>query len=297
MNAQVAERPFNHSDWVFEPKLDGYRATAYINDGKVKLLTRGGHDYSSYFPHIVQDLAARPSPPMVIDAELVAFAGGQPSFEALQGRVNKRSAAHRKDPAQCVLFCFDILHLAGMTTRDLPYIERRQMLLGAVASNDLIQIVHTEADGVAMYTAALAMGLEGVVAKRKQSPYRPGVRSPDWLKIKPSKTAKLLVVGYLRNQTGLTSLLVGYRHGGRLVYTGRVSSGLTLKLCNDLLTVLQRSPQIAPLSNRADAVWVAPSLVAEVRYYEVTQQGRLRHPVFVRLRDDIDPENIDSSTS
>jgi bifunctional non-homologous end joining protein LigD len=190
--------------------------------------------------------------------------------------VNKRSAALRKDPAQCVLFCFDILHLAGMATRDLPYIERRQMLLGAVASSDLIQIVHTEADGVAMYTAALATGLEGVVAKHKQSPYRPGVRSPDWLKIKPSKTAKLLVVGYLRNQTGLTSLLVGYRHGGRLVYAGRVSSGLTLKLCNELLTVLQRSPQIAPLSNRAEAVWVAPSLVAEVSYYEVTQQGRLR---------------------
>jgi bifunctional non-homologous end joining protein LigD len=123
------------------------------------------------------------------------------------------------------------------------------------------------------------------------------VRSTDWLKIKPTKTAKLLIAGYLRNRTGLTSLLVGYRHHGTLVYVGRVSSGLTMKLCDQLETVLQQSPSGKPLSTHAEALWVEPTLVAEVSYYEVTQQGKLRHPVFVRLRDDVDPADIDQNAA
>jgi bifunctional non-homologous end joining protein LigD len=143
-----------------------------------------------------------------------------------------------------------------------------------------------------MYEAALATGLEGVIAKRKASMYVPGVRSTYWLKIKPTKTAKLLIVGYLRNRTGLTSLLVGYRHHGTLVYAGRVSSGLTMKRCDQLLAVLQQSPPGKPLPTRAEALWVEPARVAAVSYYERTQQRKLRHPVFVGLRDDVDPADI-----
>lgn len=171
------------------------------------------------------------------------------------------------------------------------------MLLASVAPGACVQIVHADEDGIAMYDAALATGLEGVIAKRKASLYVPGVRSTDWLKIKPTKTAKLLIVGYLRNRTGLTSLLVGYRHHGTLVYAGRVCSGLTMKLCDQLETVLQQSPSRKPLSTHAEALWVEPTLVAEVSYYEVTQQGKLRHPVFVRLRDDVDPADIDQNAA
>jgi bifunctional non-homologous end joining protein LigD len=292
MHAQARDQPFNNPDWAFEPKLDGYRAIAHAHNGKAKLLTRRGHDYSSYFPHLVHALLEQPVQEMVLDAEIVAFEDGRPSFEALQRRVNKRSAALRKDPAQCVLFCFDILHLSGMSTRELPYTERRRLLLESVAPSELVQVVHADDDGVAMYQAALATGLEGVVGKRKASRYFPGVRSPDWLKIKPSKTAKLLIVGYLRNQTGLTSLLVGYRHDGKSVYAGRVGSGLTMKLCDQLQAALDQLPPGATLAKQAGAVWVEPRIVIEVAYVELTREGRLRHPVFVRLRGDVDPATV-----
>jgi bifunctional non-homologous end joining protein LigD len=191
-----------------------------------------------------------------------------------------------------VLFCFDILHLAGMNTRDLPYIERRRLLAQSVLPSESVQVTHADDDGVAMYAAALATGLEGVVAKRKASRYLPGIRSPDWRKIKPSKTAKFLVVGYLRNRTGLTSLLVGYRRAGELAYAGRVGSGLTMKLCEQLQSALDQLPSGAELAKRAGAVWVAPRIVIEVSYFELTREGRLRHPVFLRVRGDIDPATV-----
>jgi bifunctional non-homologous end joining protein LigD len=165
-------------------------------------------------------------------------------------------------------------------------------LLESVVPSELVQVVHADDDGVAMYQAALATGLEGVVGKRKASRYFPGVRSPDWLKIKPSKTAKLLIVGYLRNQTGLTSLLVGYRHDGKSVYAGRVGSGLTMKLCDQLQAALDQLPPGATLAKQAGAVWVEPRIVIEVAYVELTREGRLRHPVFVRLRGDVDPATV-----
>lgn len=143
-----------------------------------------------------------------------------------------------------------------------------------------------------MYEAALATGLEGVIAKRNASMYVPGVRSTYWLKIKPTETAKLLIVGYLRNRTGLTSLLVGYRHHGTLVYAGCVSSGLTMKRCDQLLAVLQQSPPWQAVIHEAEALWGEPARVAAVSYNERTQQRKLRHPVFVRLRDDVDPADI-----
>jgi bifunctional non-homologous end joining protein LigD len=294
MNAQVRGEPFVDPDWTYEPKLDGYRATAYIHDGIVRILSRGGVDYSSYFPHIIQALAAQPVKEMVLDAEIVAFESGRPSFEALQQRVNKRDAARKTDPAQCVLYCFDILHLSGMSARELPYTERRRLLLESVAPSECVQVIHADDDGEAMYQAALATGLEGVVGKRKASRYQPGVRSPDWLKIKPSRTAKLLIVGYLRNRTGLSSLLVGYRLDGELVYAGRVGSGLTMKMCEQLEAVLDQIRSDDALASRPGAIWVEPRIVVEVSYFELTREGRLRHPVFVRIRGDVDPATISS---
>lgn len=294
MNAQVGTEAFNHPDWTFEPKLDGYRAIAHVHNGKVQIWSRGGVDYSAYFPHIVKALAVQPIQQMVIDAEIVAFEHGRPSFEALQRRVNKRDAARKADPAQCVLYCFDLLHLAGMNLRDAPYSERRRLLLASVEASECIQVVHADDDGVAMYAAALATGLEGVVGKRKESRYRPGVRSPDWLKIKPSKTAKFVVVGYLRNRTGLTSLLVGYRNDDNLVYAGRVASGLTMRLCDQLLPILEGIRSDKSLASRPGAIWVEPKIVVEVSYFEMTKQGRLRHPVFTRIRGDIDPGTVEA---
>jgi bifunctional non-homologous end joining protein LigD len=173
MTAQIKDQAFSHPDWAFEPKLDGYRAIAYIRNGRATLLTRGGHDYSSYFPHLVRSLAEQPIQQMVLDGEIVAFQHGRPSFEALQSRVSRRMAALPRDPAHCVLFCFDILHLAGTSTRALPYSERRKLLLESVAPSVCVQIVHADEDGIAMYEAALATGLEGVIAKRKGSLYVP----------------------------------------------------------------------------------------------------------------------------
>jgi bifunctional non-homologous end joining protein LigD len=291
MTAQIRAEPFNDPDWISEPKLDGYRSMAHIKDGKVRIWSRGGVDYSGYFPHIVTALEKQPGT-RVLDGEIVAFENGRPSFEALQRRVNRRDAALKTDPARCEFFCFDILHLDGMNLRHLPYSERRTVLLGSVEQSECVQIIHADDDGEAMYAAALATGLEGVVSKRKASLYRPGTRSPDWLKIKPSQTAKFLIVGYLKNRTGLASLLVGYWREGELVYAGRVGSGLTMRLCEQLQAALDRLPSGDVLASRPGAIWVEPRIVVEVTYYEMTREGRLRHPVFTRIRGDVDPATV-----
>jgi len=304
MLAGTGEAPFNHHpDWLFEPKLDGYRVLAFVRDGEVKLRSRRGLDLTPVFPQIAAELA-RQSADMILDGEVLALdAAGRPSFNALQNRARLKTpreiaAAERDTPA--ILYGFDLLHFAGIDLRPAAYSDRRRYLAQCLLPSPHVQRIHASEDGVALHAAALAQGFEGVMAKRRDSRYEAGRRSSAWLKIKPTHSAEFVVGGYTLGRGArapLGALLLGYWKQGELHYAGHVGSGL------DDATLAQLKQRFAPLKTErhpfAEApplhratVWLRPDTVAEVKFAEWTPDGYLRAPVFLRLREDVDPKSV-----
>jgi bifunctional non-homologous end joining protein LigD len=292
MHAEQGEAAFNHADWMWEPKLDGYRVLAFIGADGVKLRSRRGLELAGEFPKLAAELARQAAGGMILDGEIVAFdAQGKPSFHAMQNR-----AAH--DPA--VLYCFDLLYFAGVDLRNSPYRDRRRYLAQCLLPSPLVQLVHAQEDGVALAAAALASGFEGVIGKRKDSRYEAGRRSSAWLKVKPTKSADFVIGGYTRgkgSRAPLGALLVGTWDDGKLVYASHVGSGF------DDASLAQVKARLEPLQRKscpfdetpelnAPATWVEPKLVAEVEFHSWTDDGHLRAPVFLRLREDIDPKAV-----
>ena len=303
MLATPESEPFDRPGWRYEPKLDGYRALAVIEDGEVRLHSRrGGLDLNKPFPEILQALRAQAVASMILDGELVAFdAQGRPSFHALQNTVpgpkpGGRRANSASPAAACVLFCFDLLYFAGIDLRDCPYEDRRRYLEQCLLPSAQVQLVHVADDGVALYAAAIEAGFEGMVAKRRDSKYEAGRRSRHWLKVKRVDTAEFVVGGYTRGKgwraSQFGSLLLGEPAGRKkLKYVGRVGSGFDDRLLAELKRRLEPlQTETMPFLERPDevqgATWVKPATVVEVRYAEVTPLGLLRAPVFVRVRDD-----------
>jgi bifunctional non-homologous end joining protein LigD len=304
MLAGTAEGPFRNPDWWFEPKLDGYRVLAHVQRDRVQLRSRGGLDLTAAFPGIVDDLQRQLALPLLLDGEIVAFDEGRPSFNALQNRARLSSkvdiaAAERSTP--CVYFCFDLLHALGMNLRKSPYIERRRYLAQCLLPTPRIQRVLAEADGEALYRAAVGTGFEGMVAKRKASVYRPGKRSDDWLKVKHVQTGEFVIGGHTAGKGSRSdrfgALVLGVWDDGRLKPVGNVGSGFD----DETLDALRR--RLQPLTTRsmpfatapeaeAPIVWTRPELVAEVQFAGWTEADLLRAPVFLRLREDIDPRSV-----
>ena len=290
MQAQLGDAPFNHADWMWEPKLDGYRALATIDGGRVELRSRRGLDQALDFPRLAAELAAQAARRMVLDGEIVAFdASGKPSFNALQNRSQ-----------QVVYYCFDLLEFEGIDLRKAPYVDRRRYLAQCLLPSPAVQLVHAVEDGVALHAVAMESGLEGVVGKRKDSRYEAGRRSGAWLKVKATQSAEFVVGGYTKgkgSRAPLGALLVGYWEGQKLRYASHVGSGFD----DDKLGTVQA--KLLPLHARecpfaekpevnAPTQWVKPQVVAEVKYQDWTPDARLRAPVFLRLRDDIDPASV-----
>jgi bifunctional non-homologous end joining protein LigD len=305
MLAELAEAPFNDAGWMWEPKLDGYRVLVFIDDRGVRFQSRrGGLDLAAAFPALVEELAQQAVPGTILDGEIVAFdAGGRPSFAALQERVLLKTAreiaeADRKVPV--ALYCFDLLHFAGVNLRAAPYADRRRYLAQCLLPSAHVQLVHAEPDGVALYAAALSHGFEGAMAKRQDSRYEAGRRSAAWLKIKSTHSAEFVVGGYTQgkgSRARLGALLLGYWSEGKLQYCGHVGSGFddaalsllqarTERLRTDICPFAARPPLHNP------TVWLKPETVAEVKFQNWTRDGYLRAPVFLRLRDDVDPKQV-----
>ena len=304
MLAEVADAPFNKADWMWEPKLDGYRVLAFIDEHGVKLRSRRGLDLSGSFPALAAELGKQAVRGMILDGEIVAFdAAGTPSFNALQNRVKLKTereiaAADRNVPV--VFYCFDLLHFAGIDLRKAPYRDRRRYIAQCLLPTPLVQLVHASEDGIAMHKAALASGFEGVIGKRKDSRYETGRRSASWLKIKPTRSADFVVGGYTKGKGSrepLGALLLGYWDKGKLRYASHVGSGFddkTLAQVKARLDGLQR--KTCPFAEKPElngpATWVEPEAVAEVSFQSWTEDGSLRAPVFLRLRDDVDPKSV-----
>jgi bifunctional non-homologous end joining protein LigD len=290
MQAELGETAFNRADWMWEPKLDGYRALAFIESKGVQLRSRRGLELAEDFPGLAAELAKQSVNAMVLDGEIVAFdAAGKPSFNAMQNRSQ-----------QAVFYCFDLLNFEGIDLRKLTYADRRRYLAQCLLPSPLVQLVHAADDGVALHDAAMASGLEGVIGKRKDSRYESGKRSGAWLKVKATQSAEFVIGGYTTGKGArapLGAILVGYWEDGRLRYASHVGSGFddeTVSLVETNLKALRTSA--CPFSEKppvnAPTQWVKPELVAEVKFQNWTDDGSLRAPVFLRLRNDIDPKEV-----
>jgi bifunctional non-homologous end joining protein LigD len=301
MLADVADDPFTRAGWVFELKYDGVRVLITRRGGEApQLRARSGRDVTAQFPETAASAAHLPADEFAIDGELIALdERGAGSFERLQARLGLTNAWDVERAAVTVpvqVFAFDLLGAAGHDLRALPLTTRKAILQELVPARGVIRYAdHIEEAGEAFFDAAAAHEVEGIVAKRADSPYRSGQRSRDWLKIKRPRHADLAVVGYVPgkgNRAALGALMLGWWRDGTLVHAGNVGSGLSEALVSTLLAALAPTRrETAAFEIGADplprgAVFVDPQLVVAVRYTEVTERGMLRQPVLLGLRTD-----------
>jgi len=311
MLAAIGELPRGDDlRWGYEFKWDGVRALAHVRSGRLRLRARSGNDVTASYPELGRLPAALAGHDAVLDGEVVAMdARGRPDFGLLQGRMHRTGpeVARMAAAAPVSYLLFDLLAWDGESLLGLPYPERRARLdaLGLSAERWVsTPWFRGDAPGVGeqVQAASLENGLEGVVAKRLDSPYRPGGRGPDWRKIKNIRAQSVVVGGWRpgagRRAGGIGSLLLGvHDDGGRLVFAGHVGTGFTaaaLAELGRLVTPRASSPfaDALPREVTRDAHWVEPLLVGEVAYTEWTREGRLRHPSWRGLRDDVAPADV-----
>ena len=299
----------DESGWAFEMKWDGVRTIAYLAGGRVTLLSRKGRDDTGAYFEVAQELTKIKVQTAILDGEVVVMdAAGRPNFGLLQHRINLTKPADieraaKAYPAQLMLF--DILELNGQSLIKKSYQERRAILEDVVRPEpgSLIHVPPIfEGDLQAARETAHLLQLEGVVAKRRNSIYQPGRRTHTWLKIKLHRAQEVVIGGWRPGQGrrggGVGSLLMGIPTEAGLHYVGRVGSGFNDRQLDDIQAKLAKlsrktSPFIdVPREDARDAHWVKPSLVGEVSYGELTEPGRLRHPVWHGLRPDKSPDEV-----
>jgi bifunctional non-homologous end joining protein LigD len=300
MLAESRPGAFSGDEWIFEVKYDGYRMLAEAGSGEGRLTTRSGRDATASFPEIVKALSSLPYDHVVLDGEVVVHdAAGLPSFQHLQKRAMlSRPLDIRRASFElpATLYLFDLLGFGDLDARPLPLVHRKALLRELLPQAGPLRYAdHIEKAGEAFYQSVEAMGLEGIVAKKAGGPYRAG-RSSDWLKVRASPTDDFVIVGYTAprgTRTGFGGLHLATHIDGQLTFTGTVGSGFTERQLADthkqLEAMLRTDPPCVGTPTGREHRWVEPSLVCEVRYVEVTGEGLLRQPVFLRFRDDKSP--------
>jgi bifunctional non-homologous end joining protein LigD len=302
MLAEPREEVFTKPGWVFELKYDGYRLIAARENGRGMLISRAGNDLTDVFPEVARAVAALPYEHLVLDGEVVVHDdAGLPSFHRLQKRAKLQ---RRPDIARAgvdlpaTLYVFDLLAFDDYDVRPLPLETRKELLREILPTvGPLRYSEHIPEQGEAMYRQVQRLGLEGLVAKKADAPYRGG-RSSSWLKIRVDKTDDFVVVGYTApkgSRAGFGALHVAQYLDAQLVYTGRAGTGFNTEQIRNIaedLAALERDtpPCTGNLPKGKEHRWVEPELVCEVRFKELTEIGLLRQPVFLRLRDDKAPK-------
>jgi bifunctional non-homologous end joining protein LigD len=293
MKAVLSDQPFSSPDWVFERKLDGERCGALRRDGRVTLLSRAGRVMDVAYPELVDALSIN-GPDLLVDGEIVAFTGGQTSFERLQQRMQIRDAERaRRSPVAIYYYIFDLLELDGEDVRPLPLLDRKARLREAVTFHGHLRYAtYRRADGETAFRSACRRGWEGVIAKRAASPYV-ATRSRDWLKLKCAHGQELVIGGWTDpkgSRERLGALLVGYYERRKLRYAGKVGTGFDRQTLNRLGDELERLERTSSPFEAGDpprnARWAEPELVAEIGFAEWTRDGKLRQPRYQGLRDD-----------
>ncbi|HEY5096390.1 MAG TPA: non-homologous end-joining DNA ligase [Acidimicrobiales bacterium] len=302
----VADRlPPDDGRWAYEFKWDGMRVLVWVDGGRLRMVSRNDNDVTGSFPDLRGFAESLASHQALLDGELVVLGhDGKPSFSQLQHRIHAGSpaSAQRLAPASpASLVVFDLLHLDGASLLDRAYDQRRSALeaLGIGAPNWAVTPSFTDVTGREILRVAVDAGMEGVVAKRRTSLYRPGQRSREWIKVKHQRTQEMVIGGYTKGKGGrradFGALLLGVPAAGtaKLTFVGKVGTGFSEADRGDLLVRLRRieratSPFDAPLPTglRKEATFVSPKMVGEVRFGEWTPDGHLRHPVWRGLRPD-----------
>jgi bifunctional non-homologous end joining protein LigD len=298
MLAETREKPFSDPGWLFELKYDGYRLLAgrKANGGGL-LLFRRGSEATETFPEVARALSCLPFENLVMDGEVVVLEDdGRPSFQKLQRRalLSRPSDIARAAVAlPACFYAFDLLGFEGFDLRGLPLSERKSFLRRIVPQAGPLRFSdHVLEHGLALFEEVRKRGIEGIVAKKANASYRGG-RSPLWLKIRLDRTDDFVIVGLSaarKSRAGFGALHIAISDGAELVYAGRVGSGFSesdLGRISDLLESHRRpTPPCKGAPSAPGDIWVDPSLLCEVRYKEWTREGHLRHPVFMRLRED-----------
>jgi bifunctional non-homologous end joining protein LigD len=306
------EPPPDAANWALEMKWDGVRALAYLEAGQARLVSRTERDITVTYPELAALGAAASPRQLLLDGEIVVFGeDGRPRFEAIQPRMHVGSPSQaamlaRQTPVTYLVF--DLLQLDGRPLFDVGYAGRRALLEDLRLSGRYWQTPPSfpGEDFPEVQAVSLAQGMEGVVAKRLDSRYLPGVRTDNWRKIKNTRRQEAVVAGYKPgkgNRAGLVgSLIIGVNDDSGLIYAGHVGTGFTaetLRMLGDRLGPLRRArtagPPFAgpvPPEHARTAVWVEPRLVVDVTFDSWTKEGRMRLPVYKGLRDDIDPADV-----
>ncbi len=318
MLAEAAETAFTRDGWLFELKLDGYRLIASKAKGEVLLLTRNGNDYTAVFPEIAKAVRALPFTECIVDGEVVVMdLQGKPSFARLQKRGRLSSPIEIKRAAvelPATFFAFDLIAFEDFDLRPLALSARKELLLRALPKLGAVRALdHIEREGERFLAEVAVLGLEGIIAKRADAKYKSG-RTDAWQKIKAERSGDFVIVGYTDPKGGrphLGALQLADMVGGTLSYAGRVGTGFDDRLLAELKALLDPigrteppcsgpsvEPGAAPLDESAipdtkTTTWVEPRYVCEVRFREFTPDGFLRHPTFLRMRDDKDPRDCD----
>jgi bifunctional non-homologous end joining protein LigD len=311
MLATLGTLPRDEDSWAYEFKWDGIRAIGYVDGGRIRIMSRNGNDLTASFPEIRGLGELLGSRPAVLDGEIVAFdERGRPSFQLLQPRIHAAVAAKAKRLSEgqpVVYVLFDLLYLDGRLLVGQPYEERRRRLeaLGVDKVKGAAWTVSPRfaGPGADILTASRDQGLEGVLAKRLDSPYLPGKRSPTWTKVKNILMQEVVIGGWTpgegHRQGRFGSLLLGIPDGAGLQYVGQVGTGFSDAALDRLMSKLEPlrtgdSPFTSdvPRQYRTVATWVKPRLVGEVNFSEWTTDGRMRHPAWRGLRNDKKPGEV-----
>lgn len=299
MLPSLGRAPFDSDEWLFELKWDGVRAVCFVDRARVLAVSRTGRDLMPYFPELAQLRAAFKPLPVIVDGEIVSLdARGHSSFQRLQPRINRLRGGD-PTPGRLAFVVFDLLWRGAADLRARSLDERKTALEAALTGNEdfVMRSKHVVGGGKRLFAQARELGIEGVVAKRRASPYVSG-RSRDWLKLKAVRSQEFVVVGWTEPQGSrrhLGALLLGIYERGALRFAGHVGTGFDAAALADLhrrLAPLEaKRPPVPERPATATPIhWVRPKLVAEVKFAEWTHDGVLRHPAFLGLRIDKRPE-------
>ena len=293
MLATLVDAPFHRPGWIWEEKYDGIRLIAIKDGRRVELITRNDKDRTAGFPEVAAAIAALPAATLVLDGEVVVFdAGGVSRFQLLQRRAEGASPP--------IYVAFDCLHARGRDLLREPLTARRAALEAEVIEGPRVRIARRLADdGLRAFDEARRRGLEGVIGKDPASRYEPGVRSPAWCKVKVRAEEEFVIGGFTAprgSRHHIGALLVGAWDGAGLRYAGKVGTGFTEQTLSALhrrLSPLARpTPPFADPPRERDVTWLEPHTVAQLGFTEMTTDGKLRHPVFLGLREDKDARDV-----
>jgi bifunctional non-homologous end joining protein LigD len=309
MLATSVDKPFDGTEWLFEIKWDGYRAVAFIENGKVRLVSRNQNELTARYPELKDLARSVKAKTAILDGEVVALdEEGRASFTLMQQRTGFRPGGRRvaaKADVPVLYYAFDLLYLDGYDWRKVSLEERKKKLASLLVTGDSLRYSdHYEKQGIALFEMARAKGLEGILAKKRDSIYQER-RTSEWLKIKITHRLECVIGGYTEpegSRAHFGSVVLGlYDKQGQLIHVGQAGSGFDQKSLDEVWKLLKkRETKKNPFHGEVEALrkvyWVKPELVAEIEFAEWTDGAsagsgpKLRAPVFLGLRDDKDPK-------